>query len=86
MRVHFQAIFALLPLISVFVSNAQLSKIPDTVVFGSSELVSQTGRVEVYRYETNVDGGVAAEIDRLYTSIEEQLGRKFDTATLGKII
>jgi hypothetical protein len=86
MRVIFQSVFGLVILFAAIASIAQHRDNPDAIVLYRAQLVSQTDRIEVYRDGIDIDEGLAAEIDRIYLAIEEQLGRKFDVATLGKKI
>ena len=79
-----RAFIALTLLLSAFASYAQRRDNPDATVLNRAKLVNQTDRVEVYRDDVDVEEGLAAAIDQLYVSIEDKLGRKFDTATLGK--
>ncbi len=77
---------ALTLLLSTIASHAQRRENPDATVLNRAKLVSQTDRVEVYRDDADVEEGLAVTIDQLYVAIEDKLGRKFDTATLGKKI
>jgi hypothetical protein len=77
---------ALTLLLSAIASHAQRRDNPDATVLNRAKLVSQTDRVEVYRDDIDVEDGLAVAIDQLYVTIEDKLGRKFDTATLGKKI
>jgi hypothetical protein len=77
---------ALTLLLSSIASYAQRRDSTDANILSRAQLVSQTDRIEVYRDDIDVDDGLAISIDQLYESIEDKLGRKFDTATLGKKI
>lgn len=76
---------ALVLSMSTLVTHAQRRENTDADILNRSRLISQTDRVDVYRDDVDVDDEFVKQIDHLYTAIETQLGRKFDTATLGKI-
>ena len=77
---------ALTLLLSSIASYAQRRDNPDATVLNRAKLVSQTDRVEVYRDDVDVEEAFAVAVDQLYGAIEDKLGQKFDTVTLGEKI
>jgi hypothetical protein len=71
-------------LFSALPTYAQRRDNPDATILNRAKLVSQTDRIEVYRDDGDVDEGGASAVDYLYMAIENKLGKKFDTDTLGK--
>lgn len=80
-------IFILITLLfSAISSYAQRRDNADSTVLNRAKLVNQTDRIDVYQDDVEVDEGLAGKIDQLYVAIEDKLGRKFDSATLGNKI
>jgi hypothetical protein len=80
-------IFILITLLfSGLSSYAQRRDNADSTVLNRAKLVNQTDRIAVYQDDVEVDEGLAGAIDQLQLAIEDKLGQKFDSATLGNKI